>query len=41
MRILLDTHIFIWMATEPERLSLKFTASIIVGEASLLREPSK
>jgi PIN domain nuclease of toxin-antitoxin system len=29
MRILLDTHIFIWMATEPERLSPKLTASII------------
>jgi PIN domain nuclease of toxin-antitoxin system len=41
MRILLDTHIFIWMATEPERLSLRFTESIIVGGASLLRESSK
>ncbi len=29
MRILLDTHIFIWMTTEPERLSPKLTASII------------
>jgi PIN domain nuclease of toxin-antitoxin system len=25
MRILLDTHIFIWMATEPERLSPQLT----------------
>jgi PIN domain nuclease of toxin-antitoxin system len=35
MRILLDTHIFIWMATEPERLSPRFTASIIDRQNSL------
>ena len=35
MRILLDTHIFIWMATEPERLSSKLTASIIDRQNSL------
>ncbi len=35
MRILLDTHIFIWMATEPERLSLRFTESIVDRQNSL------
>jgi PIN domain nuclease of toxin-antitoxin system len=35
MRILLDTHIFIWMATEPERLSPRITASIIDRQNSL------
>jgi PIN domain nuclease of toxin-antitoxin system len=35
MRILLDTHIFIWMATEPERLSPTLTASIIDRQNSL------
>jgi PIN domain nuclease of toxin-antitoxin system len=35
MRILLDTHIFIWMATEPERLSQRFTESIIDRQNSL------
>jgi PIN domain nuclease of toxin-antitoxin system len=35
MRILLDTHIFIWMATEPERLSPKLTASIIDRQNNL------
>jgi PIN domain nuclease of toxin-antitoxin system len=35
MRILLDTHIFIWMATEPERLSPRFTESIIDRRNSL------
>ena len=35
MRILLDTHIFIWMATEPERLSLRLAASIIDRQNSL------
>jgi PIN domain nuclease of toxin-antitoxin system len=35
MRILLDTHIFIWMATEPERLSSRFTESIIDRQNSL------
>ncbi|WP_310427822.1 type II toxin-antitoxin system VapC family toxin [Chamaesiphon sp. VAR_48_metabat_135_sub] len=35
MRILLDTHIFIWMATEPERLSPRFTESIIDRQNSL------
>ena len=35
MRILLDTHIFIWMATEPERLSPHITASIIDHQNSL------
>jgi PIN domain nuclease of toxin-antitoxin system len=35
MRILLDTHIFIWMATEPERLSPKLTASIIDRQNTL------
>jgi PIN domain nuclease of toxin-antitoxin system len=33
--ILLDTHIFIWMATEPERLSPRFTESIIDRQNSL------
>ena len=35
MRILLDTHIFIWMATEPERLSPRLAASIIDRQNSL------
>ncbi len=35
MRILLDTHIFIWMATEPGRLSPRFTESIIDRQNSL------
>jgi PIN domain nuclease of toxin-antitoxin system len=35
MRILLDTHIFIWMATEPERLSSKLTESIIDRQNTL------
>jgi PIN domain nuclease of toxin-antitoxin system len=35
MRILLDTHIFIWMATEPERLSPRYTESIIDRQNSL------
>lgn len=35
MRIWLDTHIFIWMATEPERLSLRLAASIIDRQNSL------
>jgi PIN domain nuclease of toxin-antitoxin system len=35
MRILLDTHIFIWMATEPERLSSKLKASIIDRQNTL------
>jgi len=29
MKILLDTHIFIWMATEPERLSTKLAEAIV------------
>jgi PIN domain nuclease of toxin-antitoxin system len=29
MKILLDTHIFIWMATEPERLSIGLSDAII------------
>ena len=35
MRILLDTHIFIWIVTEPERLSPKLTGSIIDRQNSL------
>jgi PIN domain nuclease of toxin-antitoxin system len=35
MRILLDTHIFIWMATELEHLSPRFTESIIDRQNSL------
>ena len=35
MRILLDTHIFIWMATEPERLSPILAASITNRQNSL------
>ncbi|WP_373544600.1 type II toxin-antitoxin system VapC family toxin [Chamaesiphon sp.] len=35
MRILLGIHIFIWMATEPERLSLRLAASIIDRQNSL------
>jgi PIN domain nuclease of toxin-antitoxin system len=35
MKILLDTHIFIWMATEPERLSPKVTESIINRQNTL------
>jgi PIN domain nuclease of toxin-antitoxin system len=35
MRILLDTHIFIWIATEPERLSPRYTESIIDRQNSL------
>jgi PIN domain nuclease of toxin-antitoxin system len=35
MRILLDTHIFIWMVTEPERLSPRLTAPIIDRQNSL------
>jgi PIN domain nuclease of toxin-antitoxin system len=35
MKILLDTHIFIWMATEPERLSPKAIESIINRQNTL------
>jgi len=35
MKILLDTHIFIWMATEPERLSLRLIESIVNRQNTL------
>jgi PIN domain nuclease of toxin-antitoxin system len=35
MRILIDTHIFIWIATEPERLSPRFIESIVDRQNSL------
>ncbi len=35
MKILLDTHIFIWMATEPERLSTRLADALINPQNSL------
>ena len=35
MKILLDTHIFIWMATEPERLSPRLIESIVNRQNTL------
>ena len=35
MKILLDTHIFIWMATEPERLSTDLADKIVNPQNSI------
>ena len=35
MKILLDTHIFIWMATEPERLSTDLADAILNPQNSI------
>lgn len=35
MKILLDTHIFIWMMTEPERLSPRLIESIVNRQNTL------
>ena len=36
MRVLLDTHIFIWLADEPDRLSLASRALCAAADITLL-----